>query len=832
MKTTLRSLLFLPGLIASGLTVHAQQLGDETTQPPKLIVFSQDTDAARSQSSSFSPASVFEQYLHLPEHNRFVPITSEKDDLGQMHQRYQQMYKGLKVEFGVATLNSHDGTLLSMSNECYQVQNVNTTPRLSAERALRSAMKFAGAQHYMWEDTEASAALGYEKPKGELLIFPNYDKVEANEKVTEFNLAYKFDLFCSQPLDRGNIYVDAHTGEILMYNPTIKHLGEHAHSVSSVAGSKEKKSILTMMAAGNAATRYNGTRPIEARQTSRGFILQDATRGNGVNTYNSERTNRYPRTDFVDNDNNWTAAEHDNRFKDNAALNAHWGAERTYDYWRQIHSRNSWDGRGAAINSWVHYDNQPGGAGYDNAFWNGSVMTYGDGNSFDALVSIDVVAHEIGHAVCTATADLAYRRESGALNEGFSDIWGAAIEHFATAGNSSSVAPSVWLIGEDLGRNLRSMSDPNSRRDPDTYRGTNWKAATVAEGCQTPSQRNDQCGVHSNSGVLNHWFYILTDGKSGTNDIGNSFTVNGVGMIKAAKIAYRLESVYLGANSTFANARTFGIQSAIDLYGEGSAEEIATTNAWYAVGVGQPYNGQTPNPPTPGPDTQAPTAPGTLTASKVTRTSVQLSWSASTDNVGVTGYDIFLGTRNLGTVTGTTEPVTGLSDNTSYTFRIRARDAAGNTSGFSNEVTITTGTETDICAGVEPYSRFRRYNVGDRVTFQGSLFERRPTEWVNLGACSTSVTGIVGQKNEAVAPPFEALDASFSISPVPVTGGLLTVSLDVDSDKLYTVRNLVGQTVMSGKVEGAINVSELSTGIYIINVIAEGKTYTQKFVIE
>jgi Zn-dependent metalloprotease len=103
------------------------------------------------------------------------------------------------------------------------------------------------------------------------------------------------------------------------------------------------------------------------------------------------------------------------------------------------------------------------------------------------------------------------------------------------------------------------------------------------------TQANDYCGVHTNSGVLNHWFYILTIGKTGTNDIGNSYNVTGINIDKAAKIAYRLESVYLSANSTYANARTYGIQAATDLYGAGSPEVIATTNAFYAVGVGSAY---------------------------------------------------------------------------------------------------------------------------------------------------------------------------------------------------------------------------------------------------
>jgi Zn-dependent metalloprotease len=285
---------------------------------------------------------------------------------------------------------------------------------------------------------------------------------------------------------------------------------------------------------------------------------------------------------FTDVDNNWTAAEYNNVNKDNGALDAHWGAEKTYDYWSTTHGRNSYNNAGAAIKSYVHYS-----SAYNNAYWNGSVMTYGDGSGtggFDILTSIDVAGHEIGHAVCSSTANLAYKNESGAMNEALSDIWGACIEYFAAPTKQR------WLIGEDIERraghlSLRSMSNPKTEGQPDTYGGINWTSQTKCR----PTSNNDQCGVHNNSGVLNHWFYILTEGKTGTNDKGSSYSVTGIGIDKAAKITYRMESVYMTSSSTFANARTYGIQAAIDLYGAGSPEVIATTNAFYAVGVGTAY---------------------------------------------------------------------------------------------------------------------------------------------------------------------------------------------------------------------------------------------------
>jgi hypothetical protein len=118
--------------------------------------------------------------------------------------------------------------------------------------------------------------------------------------------------------------------------------------------------------------------------------------------------------------------------------------------------------------------------------------------------------------------------------------------------------------------------NPNDYQQPDTYGGGAYWTGPNAE-------------VHINSGIMNHWFYILSVGKSGTNGIGNTYNVSGISIPKAEKIAYRAETVYMTANTNFANARTHAIQAAIDLYGDCSPEVINTTNAWYAVGVGNEF---------------------------------------------------------------------------------------------------------------------------------------------------------------------------------------------------------------------------------------------------
>ena len=138
-----------------------------------------------------------------------------------------------------------------------------------------------------------------------------------------------------------------------------------------------------------------------------------------------------------------------------------------------------------------------------------------------------------------------------------------------------------WKLGEDFNYVIRDMANPNSYSQPDTYQGTYWKTTSC-----TPSSTNDYCGVHTNSGVLNFWYYLLVSGGSGTNDKGFVYSVSGLGLDKAAAIAYRTLTTYLTSSSTYADARTYSLQSASDLYGATSNEVTQTTNAWDAVGVG------------------------------------------------------------------------------------------------------------------------------------------------------------------------------------------------------------------------------------------------------
>ena len=332
-------------------------------------------------------------------------------------------------------------------------------------------------------------------------------------------------------------------------------------------------------AKGTANTRYSGTQTIGTTYENSKYVLKDITRGNGIYTRNLNHSNNTAKlTEFTDTDDNWTTAEYHNSNKDDGALDVHWAAMKTYDYFYTTFQRNSYDNAGAPIQCCVHYKTN-----YENSFWESTLhlFCFGDGDdNQDIMASLDIVAHEIGHAVCTYSANLKYAGESGAINEGLSDIWGTCVEDYYTNNKQP------WLCGEDVDIRadhtaLRSMSNPNSEGQADTYGGLYWYET---EGC-TPSRKNDYCGVHINSGVLNYWFYLLCEGGSGTNDLNKSYSVNGIGIAKEEKIVYRAETEYLSATSNFADMRACTLKAAEDLFPNNPSYGNSVADAWYAVGV-------------------------------------------------------------------------------------------------------------------------------------------------------------------------------------------------------------------------------------------------------
>ncbi len=509
--------------------------------------FTNGTDWVR-----FAPASnvkantVFTQHASafgLRSNDAMQVVKTTTDALGHTHYRYQQHYQNIPVEGAIYVVHEKHGRAATSNGKIVRNIALSTTPQLDAAMAIDVALQHFGDVPYLWNDTYMEAQIKRIKNDDNATFYPSPELVIASEHYSkngqDYRLAWKMDIFTKGEHARQLVYVDAQTGAIL-------YTLDQCHSTA---------------ATGTAETRYSGTQTFQTDfdTITNLYRLRDYTRGGGVETFDLNQSDSISdAVDFLDLDNYWNVANAQN---DNAAYDAHWGSQVAYDYYLNEHGRNSYDDNGSTIISYIHK-----GINWFNARWTGQWMEYGDGTN-NPLTSIDVVGHELTHGVTGNSAGLIYQNESGALNESFSDIFGTAIEFYGQ-GNGN------WLVGTQ-NFTLRDMSDPNSFGDPDTYFGAHWWTSV-----------GDNGGVHTNSGVQNHWFYLLTVGGNDTNDLGDVFNVTGLGMDKAAAIAYRNLSVYLTPSSNYFDARQGAIQSAEDLYGSCSFEVLQTIHAWYAVGVG------------------------------------------------------------------------------------------------------------------------------------------------------------------------------------------------------------------------------------------------------
>ncbi|MEO8428625.1 MAG: M4 family metallopeptidase [Verrucomicrobiota bacterium] len=242
----------------------------------------------------------------------------------------------------------------------------------------------------------------------------------------------------------------------------------------------------------------------------------------------------------------------------------------TYDFYRTVYGRNSIDDKGMRLDSSVHYS-----TAYDNAFWNGMQMVYGDGDGtiFDRFTKcLDVIGHELTHGVTQWEAALEYQDQPGALNESFSDVFGVLVKQWKL---KQTADKADWLIGAGLlakgihGVALRSMKapgtaydDPNLGKDPQPAHMKN-----LYKGGQ------DNGGVHINSGIPNHAFYLVATALG-----GNAWD-------RAGKIWYDTLCNRLRPNSNFKAAANATLVSASDLFGATSKERGAVKAAWQQVGV-------------------------------------------------------------------------------------------------------------------------------------------------------------------------------------------------------------------------------------------------------
>nr|WP_223128316.1 M4 family metallopeptidase [Terrabacter sp. MAHUQ-38] len=464
------------------------------------------------------------------------------DPNGATHVRYERTLDGLRVIGGdfVSHKNAAGDVKSVTWNIRKSVKPSTMTPSIGKATAQKAGLAAAKAN-----DEKASA--------GELVVFQSATGPKlAYEVITE-------GIKADQTPTRLHTIVDATTGKTLTSWDDIKHGTGNGIFVGSVTiGTTAGTSYTMKDTHGNYATDMN-----------------QGTSGTG--------------TTFTDADDVWGNGAQSNR--QSAAVDAHYGAGKTYDYYNtQLGRAGIWN-NGTGARSRVHY-----GQNYVNAFWDGTQMTYGDGSgNANPLVELDVAGHEMSHGVTENTAGLNYSGDAGGLNEATSDIFGTGVEWYT---NNPNDVPD-YLIGEEI--NINGDGTPLRYMDKPSKDGGSKDCWSSSVGGLDP---------HYSSGPLNHWYYLASEG-TGTKTINgvtynstscNGTTFTGIGHLKVEKIWYRTLSTYLTSGSNYAAARTGAIKAAKDLYGAGSAECVGVEKAFSGIAVpaGTETCGGTTPPPTGG----------------------------------------------------------------------------------------------------------------------------------------------------------------------------------------------------------------------------------------
>ncbi|SFB08279.1 bacillolysin [Lentibacillus halodurans] len=454
----------------------------------------------------------------------------QEDDLGMTHVRFDQVKNGVKVEGAEIIVHyNEDREPVSVNgyhNPQAAKETIDTAPELTSKKAVDAAKSSVNAPEDMKYD-----------PETELVIYPHDDQHYLAYKV---NITYLGD----QPAN-WFVMVDAKNGQVIDQYNTIAAVDGDFHKGVGTGYWGDQRELHT-------------TRVTQPRESTL-FVLQDESHDEleGIYTYDADTD------ELVTNQSSSWKAE-DLR----PAVDAHYNSEKVYDYYVEEHDRNSLDDEGMPIISYVNY-----GTDFNNAFWNGRHMTYGNGDgSYMVPLSagLDVAAHEMTHGVITHSANLVYRNQPGALNESFADIFGALVDE------------EDWEIGENImgpgaeadGRvSLRSLSDPSKYDVNDEYvsygNGEGKYPSHMDEYYDLP-ENLDNGGVHVNSSIINHAAY-----KTGEQ----------IGKDKLGQIYYRALTTYLTPTSDFSHAREVIIQSATDIYGEGSEEEQAVADGFDQVGI-------------------------------------------------------------------------------------------------------------------------------------------------------------------------------------------------------------------------------------------------------
>ncbi|MER5516979.1 M4 family metallopeptidase [Streptomyces sp. NPDC002763] len=502
-----------------------------------------------------------------------------KDNDGTLHTRYERTYAGLPVLGGDLVVHTPPaslaaGTVSTTFNNKRTVKVASTTATFTKAAAATKALRTAKALDAKKPATDSArkviwAGNGTPKLAWETVVGGFQDDGTPSQL---------------------HVITDATTGKELYRYQAVK--------------------------SGTGNTQYSGTVTLNTTLSGSTYQLYDTTRG-GHKTYSLNNATSGTGTLMTDADDVWGTGSGSNT--QTAGADAAYGAQTTWDFYKNTFGRSGIKNDGVAAYSRVHYS-----TAYVNAFWDDSCfcMTYGDGtSSTHALTSLDVAGHEMSHGVTSNTAGLNYTGESGGLNEATSDIFGTGVEFYAN--NSSDVGD--YLIGEKIdingdGTPLRYMDEP----DKDGGSADSWYSGV------------GNLDVHYSSGPANHMFYLLSEG-SGTKTI-NGVTYNsptsdgvavaGIGRAAALQIWYKALTTYMTSSTNYAAARTAALNAATALYGASSTQYAGVANAFAGINVGSHVT-----PPTSGVTV---TNPGSQ--SSTVGTAVSLQVSASSTNSGSLTY--------------------------------------------------------------------------------------------------------------------------------------------------------------------------------------------------
>ncbi|QDI92134.1 peptidase M4 family protein [Salicibibacter halophilus] len=557
-----------------------EEVPEESNQDAKILYQQDETDVSVQMENQESDADSAKRFLEAnkdifgmqdPQQDLKV-LEEHSDDEGMTHIRLQQTKDGVPVEGHELIVHFDENNQIDTVNghfdtEIDQLAVNSADVNVAEDEAIHAAREAVDAPENLEED-----------PTAKLVFYPLGE---------EGTLVYKTNItFMTEDPGNWYVFVDAIDGEVIDQYNTISHMAEAAGLETDEVNNEENTSAAEPSYVSNEEPNHeqyqsangpgigvhgenrvlNISHKASDNGPGRDFHLFDFSVSGleGILTYDAGEDFDLPGVPYANTD-----AAFDFRDESHAAaVDAHYNSTEVYEYFLEEHDRNSIDDEGMALVSTVHY-----GENFANAFWNGSQMTYGDGDDeffIPLSAGLDVAAHEIAHGVTEHTAGLVYRFQPGAVNEAMSDIFGVLVDD------------SSWHIGDDVmapaaiedGRfALRSLEDPGQFEVDEEYweygDGSGAYPSHMDEYYDLPIEL-DNGGVHTNSSIINHAAYHIGQ-DIGRDDIG--------------QIVYRALTSYLTSMSDFDDTRFAFVQSAIDLYGEDSEQTEATRDGFDSVGI-------------------------------------------------------------------------------------------------------------------------------------------------------------------------------------------------------------------------------------------------------